>query len=198
MPTSALLTVNSVPERFKALHDGISVHGLLASFLAFGGNETLQYSPWKASWPTLQELRESMPILWPDFLQESLDDGGNPSTVITGLIEPAFILPPLIGGRWRSMPEYNARSDEGLLYRQQQRLMADWEIVSKAFPNKTLPEYIYFWLVVNTRSFYFDALGGQLPESHNDRMVLCPFIDYFNHNDHGVSLGWDASQCANS
>lgn len=62
----------------------------------------------------------------------------------------------------------------------------DWKVVSKAFPNKTLEEYTYYWLIVNTRSFYFEV-PGTVDFAHGDRMVLCPFVDYFNHNDHGVS-----------
>lgn len=188
MPASALLSTQSIPERFRALHKGITVHGLLASFLAFGGIETSQYSPWKASWPALQEFQESMPILWPEFLQEPLDDKGNKFTTVGGKVEPAFLLPPAIGGKWRGMLEYFARGDAGLLYQQKEKLKADWAVVSKVFPDETLPKYTYYWLIVSTRSFYFDALEGQTPESHDDRIVLCPFIDYFNHKDHGVSL----------
>lgn len=130
-----------------------------------------------------------MPILWPQLLKESLDNSGEPSYRIAQSKVPSFQLPPAIGGKWRGMLEYFARRDAGLLYRQEQKLKADWESVSKVFPDQALPEYTYYWLVVNTRSFYFDILEGEVPKSHDDRMVLCPFVDYFNHSDHGVSLG---------
>ena len=159
----------------------------------YGCDETLQYAPWKATWPSLQEFQDSMPLLWPDFLQEPLNCKGEVSPVITrgeGISKPAFLLPPAIGGQWREMLEYFGREDAGLLYRQKQKLKADWDTVKKVFPDQALPEYTYYWLVVNTRSFYFDILEGELPDSHDDRMVMCPFVDYFNHKDHGVSLGW--------
>jgi hypothetical protein len=101
--------------------------------------------------------------------------------------KPAFLLPPAIGGRWRHIAEFfEPRKDAGLLAKQEQKLKADWKIVSKVFPNKTLEEYTYYWLIVNTRSFYFEV-PGTAEFAHEDRMVLCPFVDYFNHNDHGVS-----------
>ena len=56
------------------------------------------------------------------------------------------------------------------------------------FPDGTLPQYTYFWLIVNTRSFYFEIPGCDVVQKYDDRMVFCPFADYFNHNDHGVSL----------
>ena len=190
MPASALLTVNLIPVEFKTLHKDITVHGLLASFLAFGGAKMSSYAPWKATWPSLQEFEESMPILWPPQLRESFDGNGRPTSLIDQ--EPSFLLPPAIGGRWRHVLEFwRTRDDAGLLTRQEKKLKLDWDIVSKIFPAKALQEYTYYWLVVNTRSFYFELHGAK----HEDRMVMCPFVDYINHNDHGVSLhGVDASK----
>lgn len=185
MPASALLTVNSIPEDFKNLHKDITVHGLLASFLAFSGVKTSLYGLWKATWPSVQEFEESMPILWPVHLRKPLDCNGEPTNAMEE--KPAFLLPPAIGGRWRHILEFfMPREDEGLLAKQEKRMKADWKIVSKIFPNKTLEEYTYYWLVVNTRSFYFEV-PGTTKFAHEDRMVLCPFVDYFNHSDHGVS-----------
>lgn len=189
MPTSALLTTDSIPEHFKVLHRDITVHGLLASFLAFGGSEMLCYSPWKATWPSIQDFQESMPILWPELLRGPLHSLGHTTfNIDTG--QPSFLLPPAVGGKWTNLIECSDnRREAGLLDRQEKKLKADWEIVSKLFPNQTLPEYVYYWLIVHTRSLYYvNALRGGPPEKHDDRMVLCPFVDYFNHQDHGVSL----------
>ena len=189
------MTTNSLPSHFKASHENLTVHGLLASFLAFGGEETLEYVPWKATWPSLQDFQESMPLLWPEFLQEPLNCKGEVSPIIEkeeGITQPAFLLPPAIGGKWRGMLEYFDREDAGMLYRQREKLKADWHVVNKVFSDRAFLEYTYCWLIVNTRSFYFDILEGGKPKSHDDRMVMCPFVDYFNHKDHGVSLGQDA------
>ena len=192
VPASALLTVDSVPDDFAALHKGITVHGLLASFLAFGGVETSHYAPWKASWPSLQDFQKSMPILWPAVMREPLENSGHPISSSGPRDEPLLLLPPAIGGRRVDgrRHEFWTPGDDALLFRQEKKLEADWEIVSKLFPSQTLQEYTYYWLVVNTRSFYFELFGASIRQSKDDRMVLCPFVDYFNHNDHGVSTTW--------
>ena len=104
--------------------------------------------------------------------------------------DTVFVLPPAIAGRWAhyQMHEFCNIRDRGSMYRQERKLKADWDIVSRVFPKETLSAYTYFWLIVNTRSFYFEVSGEKVAEDHDDRMVLCPFIDYFNHNDHGVSF----------
>ncbi len=190
VPASVLLTINTIPENFKNLHKGITVHGLLASFLAFGGPDTYHYSRWKNSWPSMQDLQRSMPLLWPSFMREPLDNDGNPHYTIGLREDPAFILPPAIAGRWArdQMREYWKIRDTAPMYRQEKKLNADWDIVSRVFPDRTLPEYTYYWLIINTRSFYFEVSGTEAAQNHDDRMVLCPFVDYFNHNDHGVSF----------
>lgn len=190
VPASVLLTINTVPEDFKNLHNGITVHGLLASFLAFGGPATSRYSPWKNSWPSMQDFQVSMPILWPSLMKEPLDNEGNPHHRIGQCEDPAFILPPAMAGRWAhyQMREFWKIRDTTPLFRQEKKLNADWGIVSKVYPDHTLAEYTYYWLIVNTRSFYFEVSGREAARNHDDRMVLCPFIDYFNHKDHGVSI----------
>lgn len=51
----------------------------------------------------------------------------------------------------------------------------------------------YFWLVVNTRSFYWDRSrplnGASRASAHRDAkdcMALSPWADLFNHTDEGV------------
>jgi hypothetical protein len=191
VPVSAFLATNSIPESFKAKHKDITVHGLLASFLAFGGEQISRFDPWKATWPTLQDFQVSMPILWPQHLRGPFDGRGEHSSMVGFEEQPTFILPPAINGRWTNehmMKDFWHPRDSIALFKQEQKLSADWEIVSKLFPGQTKPEYTYYWLIVNTRSFYFDLLGEEKLDNHDDRMVMCPFVDYFNHADHGVSL----------
>lgn len=130
-----------------------------------------------------------MPLLWPSLLRDPVGVSGNFNNAIGMDGGPSFLLPPNVGGRWAhsEMNEYFPPRETTHLNRQEKKLKADWEIVAKVFPDKTLPEYTYYWLIVNTRSFYFDLLGGEPPENHVDRMVMCPFVDYFNHSDEGVS-----------
>ena len=94
-------------------------------------------------------------------------------------------LPRAIAGEWFYLTGVARRSD-GLLAKQRAKLMRDFAHVRSSFPNLSFQSYRYHWLLVNTRSFYYDLLPGEKPASQNDCMVLCPFADYFNHADHGV------------
>lgn len=52
--------------------------------------------------------------------------------------------------------------------------------------DKTFDEdYLYHWILVNTRSFHWKPHG-----SNHGAMVMCPFLDYMNHcpNGNGVCL----------
>jgi hypothetical protein len=72
-----------------------------------------------------------------------------------------------------------------LLQNQQRKLSSDWTAVSKAFPSLSYDIYIYNWLLVNTRTFYFTSPKMKLakPVNRDDCMALNPFADYFNHAD---------------
>lgn len=185
VPASALLTMNSIPRNFRLAHGDISVHGLLASFLAFGAAELSPYTLWRETWPSPQELEDSMPILWPSNWKTA-HVRRNSGTVFPS---PVWALPPAIGGHWGSWEMLShTDSSSGLLRQQERRLQEDWANASKVFPGETLEKYRYYWLLVNTRSFYYDLPGAEYHQARQDRMVLCPFIDYFNHQDHGVSI----------
>lgn len=136
----------------------------------------------------MKELRESMPILWSCKLEQMLGPIRKSSAIHRYREASPLVLPPAIGGRWQFVSSLSrVNEDVGLLNRQARKFVADWNIVSRVFADKVWEDYAYCWLVVNTRSFYFE-----LPDAANtpqpDRMVMCPFVDYFNHNDHGVSL----------
>lgn len=93
-----------------------------------------------------------------------------------------------MGGRWSFDRSSSQPCNKlGLLHRQALKLQADWAIVSKVFPCQTLERYTYHWLLVNTRSFYYKLPEASYSQAREDCMVLCPFIDYFNHSDQGVS-----------
>lgn len=73
--------------------------------------------------------------------------------------------------------------------------MSDREVVSSVFTDVEFEQYRYFWHVVNTRGFYWEFPGEIPPESHEDRMVLMPWVDYFDHNDHGCNVSFDKDSC---
>ncbi len=192
VPFSVLLTIDSVPASLRDLHEGISVHGLLASFLAFGDPEDLHpYDPWTATWPSLQDLEQSMPILWPTTMTEATSsscqlNGRNSSR------HGYCPLPPDISGRWHKVTSENspATLNSGLLAKQKRKFEKDWAKVLPAVHNADREKYLYYWILVNTRTFYHERPGmRKVKTPREDRMALCPFADYFNHADADDGVG---------
>lgn len=142
----------------------MTVHGLLAADLALNHTQNAaKYAPWDAVVPSWEDIQLSMPLTWPKPLQSLLP------TAATHL------------------------------FAKQRRIFdKDWAIVSGAFPfptgrsgggggvrpSCTRDEYLYAWLLVNTRTFYF--VTPQTEKLHTaDHMALQPVADLFNHTDEG-------------
>lgn len=81
---------------------------------------------------------------------------------------------------------FEANPNLSLLQKQRRKLKADWEKVGEALPNMSFERYVHYWLLVSTRTFYFEMPGVKTHPPRDDRIVMCPFIDLFNHNDTGV------------
>jgi hypothetical protein len=101
-------------------------------------------------------------------------------------------LPPEVCGLWTT-PDLRRGLQENafttcLRTVQEKKLMKDWHLVCRTQPNVTFEEYVYFWLIVNTRCLFYDFEKNPHPTRRDDCMCLCPYIDYFNHADKGVSL----------
>lgn len=187
VPLSALLTVNDVPETFRNKLMPIRVHSLLASFLATGDNTDPAYAPWASTWPAFSEFRESMPLCWPQQGMAALSEELlNEVELKSNAVLP---MPPAIEPCDTRVPNTTYSSDDicGLLPTQRRKLRADWELVSRIIPGTSFEKYLYYWLVINTRSLYYEMPNVKTQPSREDCMVLCPFIDLFNHNDSGVS-----------
>ncbi|MCJ1479801.1 hypothetical protein MMC13_008487 [Lambiella insularis] len=186
VPIKALLTTDAIPEAFLNLHGTTTVHGLLASFLAFGQHFCkYSLSAWRATWPSMEDLQSSMPLLWLQSFPEIKSPDSRPN-------DEQFRLPPGIGGMWMNAllkPEYRRTAYLScLLTKQRTKLEKDWALVSQAIPTASYADYAYYWFIVNTRSFYCDLPTRLKPLTMDDRMVLCPFIDYFNHADKGCNV----------
>ncbi|KAF5000852.1 hypothetical protein FGRMN_1460 [Fusarium graminum] len=65
------------------------------------------------------------------------------------------------------------------------------EIVLKAFPQLTRDEYLYAWVLINTRTFY-NSMPKMKGYAHADRLVCMPTADLFNHADQGCTLAYSA------
>lgn len=87
------------------------------------------------------------------------------------------------------------RAAEILLANQRTKLDKDWADLSPHLPSTSKELFTYTWLIVNTRTFYWNY--PDLPNSHprlpkrknkltgDDCYAMCPFMDYFNHSDVG-------------
>jgi hypothetical protein len=164
------------------------MHGLITAFLTHGDPGHLKrFELWRKVWPSRQEFEEGIPALWPERLRVSNSKfrghrDHHPHPVV---------LPPSISGLWNSMrrkpveQEYESKH-QNLLAQQEKRLQDAWKNVVAVFPDTDWETYSYYWLVVNTRSFFYLRPGDEPPEDRNDAVALVPFADYFNHVDGAV------------
>jgi hypothetical protein len=84
-----------------------------------------------------------------------------------------------------------------LLDNQNTKLEKDWNDLRTYIPSISKELFLYTWLIVNTRTFYWEY--PDLPNSHprlpkkrkqltaDDCYAMCPFMDYFNHSDVGCT-----------
>ena len=83
-----------------------------------------------------------------------------------------------------SCPKSDGRK---LLEKQEKRFQAAYKAVKATFPDTDSEMFMYYWVVANTRCFHYTPPDEEPPEDKNDAMALCPFADYFNHSEEGVS-----------
>ncbi|KAK8058212.1 SET domain-containing protein [Apiospora phragmitis] len=80
-----------------------------------------------------------------------------------------------------------------IVQKQHAKFERQWGAVAQAFPSLTWDEYLYFWLLVNTRTFYLET-----PELEafpwEDRLALLPVADLFNHADEGCHVAYSAAE----
>lgn len=174
VPVTALRTKDTVPSPIaKSLPKDMTVHGLLAADLALDKPaNTTKYAKWQAVVPSWEDIQQSMPLTWPAGLQDLLPTAA-----------------------------------KQLLAKQRAKFEKDWGYVSAAFPLETKgkgsegiqagctrDEYLYAWLLVNTRTFYFvTPRTERLPKE--DHMVLQPVADLFNHTDRdGCHVSFDHAE----
>lgn len=82
------------------------------------------------------------------------------------------------------------KSGQKLLKSQGVKFEKDWSFVSAAYPQMNRDEYLYSWLLVNTRTFYHTTPKTQKELPKEDHMVLQPVADLFNHSPRGCSVAF--------
>ncbi|KAJ6789482.1 hypothetical protein PWT90_00283 [Aphanocladium album] len=114
---------------------------------------------WRAVFPSKADIHAVLPLCWPSELRALL-----PHTAAT------------------------------LLARQSAKFNKDWAAVESAYGGGggggaiTKEDFLYAWLLVNTRSFYHTTRKtAKLPKE--DHMVLQPVADLFNHSPTGWCAG---------
>ena len=123
-------------------------------------------------------------MLWPASLRTHCDGDKDGSEKRCPLLPPA-----IESSHWSHLmlASHGLDMNPGLLLKQEKMFGRDWSIVKRVFPGANKDTFLYYWLVVNTRTFYYELPGLSGKRAKEDCMVMCPFIDYFNHADHGVS-----------
>ncbi|KAK6077362.1 SET domain-containing protein [Seiridium cupressi] len=78
-----------------------------------------------------------------------------------------------------------------LLKAQQVKFHSEWSMVSEVFPQIDKELFLYFWFIVNTRTFYYET-----PEmekySWENRLALVPMADLLNHAESGCQVTFSA------
>ncbi|CAH0019210.1 unnamed protein product [Clonostachys rhizophaga] len=81
-----------------------------------------------------------------------------------------------------------------LLSKQSAKFDKDWSVVSSAAASlpasMTRPQFLYAWLLVNTRTFYHTTPATKAKLPKEDHMVLQPVADLFNHSPDGCSVAF--------
>ncbi|KAI5290348.1 hypothetical protein KEM54_001769 [Ascosphaera aggregata] len=179
--------------------------------------------PWLDILPSKSDIRKSMPLVWPENFKKwkhvandseasepnkrrkisSPADGG----VQDIPYDEAILLTPCVSGLWNTVPmlppavpAYCRSKHQDILARQENRLHRARDFVLAALPHIDWETFVYYWLIINTRCFYYDGnLSGAgdprcrgKPIDDNDSIAMMPFADYFNHaNEPGCKAQFD-------
>ena len=84
-----------------------------------------------------------------------------------------------------------------LVKKQHQKFKRDWGRVSTMLVRRQRDrdDYLHAWMLVNTRSFYYETPQMQhLP--HDDRLLLLPVADLFNHANSGCESTFSSQSYA--
>ncbi|KAF2440793.1 SET domain-containing protein [Karstenula rhodostoma CBS 690.94] len=165
-----------------------SIHARLAAYLALQyAKDDCQHRPWQDVWPSQDEFKDILPLHWSKQLQDLLPHAatGNESLIARCALT-------------------SDTRDGNLLTQCTQRsnLERDHLSIHAIRPSISRDLFTYVWLIVNTRTFYWEY--PDLPNAHprlpkkrlqltaDDCYAMCPFMDYFNHSDKGCDPKADA------
>ena len=84
-----------------------------------------------------------------------------------------------------------------VLATQQAKFATDWAHASAGFPELERGAYAHAWLLVNSRTFYHVTRRTQ-GRPHDDRMVMQPVADLFNHDASSAGGGGDGGDSSSA
>lgn len=178
VPTACIRSPDTLPAALAArLPDDMSVHGQLAADLALdGAGAASAYAPWNAVCPTPADL-QTMPVHWPPALQALLP---GPARML--LAEQQAKMARDWSAVSAACPDLLRAADEAIVTAAAADASDDDDY--DCYAGLTGEErYRHAWLLVNTRTFYYDMSPRLRRRAREDRMVLQPLADLFNHTD---------------
>lgn len=82
----------------------------------------------------------------------------------------------------------------GILSKQAAKIRKDWDAVTAGHIGISFENFRYFWLLINTRTFYYTPSNMKTPPVNSDEcLAVVPYGDYFNHSDFGCKVSYSAS-----
>ncbi|KAK6860019.1 SET domain-containing protein [Apiospora arundinis] len=190
VPAKCLRSIETVPKSLsRRLPRDISVHGLLAADLALDTTDT--YAAWNAVCPTPADFA-SMPLYWSPELQALLP--GPARRLLAqqrAKVERDWAAASKL---FRSSSSSSPPSLDVVDVYEEEAVNGDKK--TEKTKTKTTEEeeqetakqkFVHAWLLVNTRTFYHESPRLRR-RAKEDRMVLQPVADLFNHA--GSRTGW--------
>jgi hypothetical protein len=78
-----------------------------------------------------------------------------------------------------------------ILEKQKKKISSDWTSAAAAFPSLSYDTFVYHWLLVSTRTFFFTSPKiKRKPLVRDDCLALIPLADLFNHADVGCDVAF--------
>ncbi|KAM3431907.1 hypothetical protein NHJ13734_007097 [Beauveria thailandica] len=158
VPTATLRSLANTPRAITARLPGASVHALLAVSLCLD-LDSPSLAAWRAVFPSRADIRAALPLCWPSELRALL-----PHSAAARLARQSAAF----HRDWASVEAAVAAA------------AYDAAAATSAMAALTKDDFLYAWLLVNTRSFYH-ATRATAKRPKEDHMVLQPVADLFNH-----------------
>jgi SET domain len=160
----------------------MSVHGLLAAYVAYDEAFTTKsgkHAAWKATWPSLDDFRASLPFLWPyrcwdqygPWREKALESDGISQRDLSEHVstsseeDASFSFLPANVLKILDAQTVNYRQD----FYMARSVIPSAKNAYRQSPRHAEDNFKYGWCIVNTRCLYFDhTLSNQSAQRQND------------------------------